>query len=155
MQPACSREGGRQRTLDRTNPRALLRGHRLAQGRGYQNGFMNLVSIPKLEELAETPAKAKSLPADVRQALTFRAIAALNALYAAGLADETSGRSQAQPQGNGDRLLTAEEAARKLGKSRDALYRNAKKYTFTVRDGRSLRFSEQGIERYIRQRVGR
>ncbi len=48
---------------------------------------MNLTPIPKLDELAETPAKAKDLPSDVRQALVFRALTVLNALHAAGLAD--------------------------------------------------------------------
>jgi predicted DNA-binding transcriptional regulator AlpA len=55
----------------------------------------------------------------------------------------------------GDRLLDVNEAARKLGKSTDFLYRHATKYPFTVRDGRSLRFSEQGIEKFIRQRMAR
>lgn len=54
-----------------------------------------------------------------------------------------------------DRLLTVEEAAQKLGRSKDWLYRHAGRLPFTVRDGRLLRFSEQGIERYIRQRQGR
>jgi len=116
---------------------------------------MSLNIIPKLEELAETPAKARDLPSDVRQALAFRALAALNALYAAGLADGASGNGQVEHAGNGDRLLDVEEAARKLGKSKDYLYRHAGDYPFTVRDGRSLRFSEQGIEKFIRQRVGR
>ena len=57
--------------------------------------------------------------------------------------------------GNGDRLLTVEEAAPKLGTSVDHLYRHAKNYPFTVRNGRALRFSEVGIERFIRQRMGR
>jgi predicted DNA-binding transcriptional regulator AlpA len=116
---------------------------------------MSLNIIPKLEELAETPAKAKDLPSDVRQTLAFRALAALNALYAAGLADGASGNSPVEHSGNGDRLLDVQEAARKLGKSKDHLYRHAGDYPFTVRDGRSLRFSELGIEKFIRQRMGR
>ena len=53
-----------------------------------------------------------------------------------------------------DRLLTVEEAAGKLGVSPDWLYR--RRLPFTVRLGpRQLRFSAQGIERYIRQRQGR
>ena len=55
----------------------------------------------------------------------------------------------------GDQLLTVEEAAEKLGVSRDWLYRHSKKLAFTVRLGRHLRFSARGIERYIRQRQGR
>ena len=62
---------------------------------------------------------------------------------------------QGQWARDGDRLLDVEEAARKLGKSKDYLYRHAGKYPFTVRDGRRLRFSEAGIEKFIRQRLGR
>jgi predicted DNA-binding transcriptional regulator AlpA len=55
-----------------------------------------------------------------------------------------------------DRLLTVEEAASRLGTSEDWLYRNAPKLPFTVRLApRQLRFSSQGIERYLRTRQGR
>ena len=54
-----------------------------------------------------------------------------------------------------DRLLGVQEAAAKVAKSVDSMYRNAGKYPLTVRDGRNLRFSEAGINRYIRQRMGR
>src|SRR5438552_4122196 len=55
----------------------------------------------------------------------------------------------------GDRLLDVEQATQKLGTSRDWLYRHAKKLPFAVRNGRQLRFSERGIERYIKLRAGR
>ena len=116
---------------------------------------MNLAPIPKLDELAETPAKAKDLPPDVRQALAFRALAVLNALNVAALADGASSNAQAEHAGNGDRLLTAKEAGGKLGRSEDAVYRRADEFPFTVRDGRQVRFSEKGIEKYIRQRMGK
>jgi predicted DNA-binding transcriptional regulator AlpA len=55
-----------------------------------------------------------------------------------------------------DRLLDVEEAAQKLGVSKDWLYRRADKLPFTIRvSAARLRFSEQGIERWIRQREGR
>jgi predicted DNA-binding transcriptional regulator AlpA len=38
---------------------------------------------------------------------------------------------------------------------RDWLYRQADTLPFTVRIGRSLGFSEQGIEKWLRQRAGR
>ena len=63
--------------------------------------------------------------------------------------------SQAENSTDSDWLLDVEEAARKPGKSKDHLYRHARNYPFTVRDGHSLRFSEVGIERFIRQRMGR
>jgi predicted DNA-binding transcriptional regulator AlpA len=55
-----------------------------------------------------------------------------------------------------DRLLTAEEAAARLAVAPDWLYRHADALPFTVRIGdRHLRFSTQGINRYIRERSGR
>lgn len=59
--------------------------------------------------------------------------------------------AQTQP----DELLDVEEAARRLGTSEDFLYRK-KDLPFRVRvGGRRIRFSAQGIERYIRLRQGR
>jgi excisionase family DNA binding protein len=53
-----------------------------------------------------------------------------------------------------DRLLTVEEASRKLGVTKDYLYRHAGHFPFTVRVGpRQLRFSLHGMDRYIRQRT--
>ncbi len=53
-----------------------------------------------------------------------------------------------------DHLIKAEEAAAKLSRSADWLYRHADDLPFTHRDGRSLRFSSAGIEQYIRSRHG-
>ncbi len=55
----------------------------------------------------------------------------------------------------GARLLTVEDAAQKLGVGRDWLYRRAANLPFTVRVGRALRFSEEGLDRWIRSRNGR
>jgi predicted DNA-binding transcriptional regulator AlpA len=52
-----------------------------------------------------------------------------------------------------DRLLNVKEAAQKLGRSSDWLYRHGSELSFVVRDGRLLRFSEQGIEEYIKRRM--
>ena len=54
-----------------------------------------------------------------------------------------------------DRLLNIEEAAAILGKTKDWLYRRAERLPFTAREGRLLRFSNNGIQQYIRQRVRR
>lgn len=54
-----------------------------------------------------------------------------------------------------DRLLEVKEAAEKLGITEDWLYRKGGRLPFVVRMGRNIRFSEQGIEKYIRQRTGR
>lgn len=75
-------------------------------------------------------------------------VAALHALLAARVAQGGAAPSPAVS----DRLLDADEAAAKLGCAKDWVYRHARTLAFTVRLGGHLRFSEQGIERYIRQR---
>ena len=50
-----------------------------------------------------------------------------------------------------DELLDTAEAARRLGISRDFLYRNHRQFSFTRRVGRRLLFSALGIDKYIRQ----
>lgn len=56
-------------------------------------------------------------------------------------------------QSQADELLHVEEAARRLGISKDFLYRHHSDFSFTRRVGSRLLFSAFGIERYIRQRV--
>jgi len=111
--------------------------------------------VPKLEEIADNPALAMHLPFDVVEAMLGKCSIAQGALVNRLLALRASGNGQVEHSGKGDRLLTVEEAAPKLGTSVDHLYRHAKNYPFTVRNGRALRFSEVGIERFIRQRMGR
>ena len=110
--------------------------------------------VPKLEEIAENPALATRLPFEVVEALLGKNAIAQSVLVSRLLALRAS-PSQTEHSTDGDRLMDVEEVARKLGKSKDYLYRHAGDYPFTVRDGRSLRFSEQGIEKFIRQRMGR
>lgn len=54
-----------------------------------------------------------------------------------------------------DALLDVEEAAARLGMSRSYLYRHASRFPFVRRVGRSLRFSTNGIENYLRQQQRR
>jgi predicted DNA-binding transcriptional regulator AlpA len=52
-----------------------------------------------------------------------------------------------------DRLLKIDEAAARLGTSPDWLYRNANRFSFTVRlSARQLRFSARGIDLFIANR---
>jgi predicted DNA-binding transcriptional regulator AlpA len=52
-----------------------------------------------------------------------------------------------------DRLLKIDEAAARLGTSPDWLYRNANRFSFTVRlSSRQLRFSARGIDLFIANR---
>ena len=51
-----------------------------------------------------------------------------------------------------DRLLKIDEAAKRLGASKDWLYRNHAKLPFTVYlPVRQIRFSSQGIDEWIQQ----
>lgn len=111
-----------------------------------------LTVIPKLVDLVNDPGKAANLPTEAIPALRGE-LAKLDTLLLARLF--SSGNGQAQAQGDPDRLLDTEEAAAKLGMSKDYLYRNSDKLPFVVRIGRQVRYSEAGIERYIRQRMGR
>jgi predicted DNA-binding transcriptional regulator AlpA len=55
--------------------------------------------------------------------------------------------------GQEDRLLDAEQASKLLGMSRYWLYRHAKKLPFTRKLGpKNLRFSYQGIQKYLATR---
>ena len=60
--------------------------------------------------------------------------------------------SPAPPVQSPDALLDVEQAAARLGMSRSYLYRHASCFPFVRRVGRSLRFSENGIEQYIRRK---
>jgi len=50
-----------------------------------------------------------------------------------------------------DELLDIHEAARRLGASTGYLYHNCSKLPFTRHVGRNLRFSAQGIQKYIQR----
>lgn len=67
------------------------------------------------------------------------------------MATPTREQQAAQP----DRLLTAEQVADRLQISADYVYRHARQYPFMIREGRHVRFSQLGLDRYLKQRQGR
>ena len=110
-----------------------------------------LVVIPTLAELFCDPVLISALPRDAIAELRGQ-IAKLDTL----LLSRLLGADTSQTEPDGDRLLTVAKAAQKLGATEDWLYRHASTLPFAVRVGKKhLRFSETGIERYIRQRTGR
>lgn len=113
---------------------------------------MTPTAIPKLDDLITDPRKLAGLPSEAISALRGE-LARLDTLLLARLLSK--GNIQAETGPEGDRLLNAKEASAKLALSEDHLYRHSTQLPFTVRIGRKLRFSEAGIERYIRQRMGR
>jgi predicted DNA-binding transcriptional regulator AlpA len=108
------------------------------------------VAVPGLDEVVTDPSRATALPRGTLQALLHRCVAAQTILLGALTAGEPD-------KGNGepDRLLDVEAAAQRLGMSKDWLYRHAKQLPFRVLQGRLLRFSSHGIDRYIRTRQNR
>ena len=103
-----------------------------------------------LRALVEDPAKVAKIPAGKIAALLSQ-LSALQGAIAARLIsadrDETSSTE--------DVLLTVDQAAERLGVSKDWLFRRSRTLPFVVRLGRHLRFSNRGIDRYLRNRTGR
>jgi excisionase family DNA binding protein len=108
-----------------------------------------IAPVPSLDELAADPSKATSLSPEAARSVTVRCAVVLAAVAAVRSGPDLS------PTSDDDHLLTTEEAARRLGVSEDWLYRRAGRLPFTVRLGRTLRFSALGLDRYISQRAGR
>jgi predicted DNA-binding transcriptional regulator AlpA len=77
-----------------------------------------------------------------------RLLGELEEIKATALARLTAPTLPTQPP---DKLLNVDEAALRLGMSRQYLYNHHKRFAFTRPIGRSLRFSSQGIEHFIRQ----
>lgn len=95
-------------------------------------------------ELQHVLTAAKELPAEDLP----RLLGELEEIRCTAIARLTAPATTA-PQS--DELLDVDEAARRLGTSKDYLYRHHARLPFTRRMGRNLRFSALGIEKYIRQ----
>jgi predicted DNA-binding transcriptional regulator AlpA len=108
------------------------------------------MTTPTLDKLADDPSRAAALPLEATTALLARLTVVQAALTTRAL---TLALAPAEPN-PGDALLDVPAAAAKLGVSTSSLYRHARTLPFTVRVGRSLRFSVAGIERHIRERQG-
>lgn len=108
--------------------------------------------VPTLDELAGDPARVAGLPPAALHGLLCRCITLQSALMGALLSASARTTDVA---GEPDSLLDVTAAATRLGASQDWLYRHARRLPFTVRNGRLLRFSSHGIDRYIKNRQGR
>ncbi len=98
--------------------------------------------------MVRDPARVDAIPvSDIPTLLTQ-----LSALQTAMAARLIAGHDETA---DSDTMLTVEQAAQRLGVSPDWLYRRTKVLPFVVRLGRHVRFSAQGIERFLRSRVGR
>ena len=117
------------------------------------SGVAGLFSVPRLEELVADPEQFRVLDAHTTRVLKTQAITALILLHNHDL-DAARAETDAHPLQRRDRLLNVNQAAEKLGVKRDWLYRHHSDLPFRVRHGRLLRFSELGIEDFIRKRRG-
>ena len=88
--------------------------------------------------LAETSSPA-DIPAFLGELEHIRvtALARLSALATSGVPDE---------------LLDVRATAKRLGVSKDYLYRHQEKFPFTRRIGRKLLFSSSGLEKFLARR---
>lgn len=103
-----------------------------------------LHAAPTLDEIAHDPGRAAGLLTEERARLLARALAVVGALAAPAVSHNGSAPAE-------DRLLDVEETARRLGVSTDYVYRHHSTWPFTVRRGRKLGFSEQGLADYLRR----
>jgi predicted DNA-binding transcriptional regulator AlpA len=118
-----------------------------------RSAVAGLFVVPKLEELAVDDGATEALDAHTTDLLETTAIAALSALHKRKLtlAAEAGLASQARRP---DRLLKAKEVAERLGMGIDWVYHNQLKLPFRVRLGTVPRFSEHGLDDFIRKRQG-
>ncbi len=103
------------------------------------------VAIPSLDALASDPSQIDGLPLEVLKVLwtdvrNLEKVLVLRMLMAPTTASPPE-----------DKLISIDEAASILGMTKDRLYRHD--YPFTVRDRGLLRFSHNGIQRFIRARL--
>jgi excisionase family DNA binding protein len=107
----------------------------------------------QFESLTELQQNVDAVPVDKIPAVLAQ-LAAVQSTLAARLLQNGNGTTQ-DPKASAGKLLTVQEAAERTGMSKDWLYRNSSKLPFVVKVGRSLRFSEAGLEKWIRSRSGR
>lgn len=108
--------------------------------------------VPNLAAIAADPDKVSGVPPEAIPGLLGDLERLKATLWARLSLPQANGNGTGE---NGDRLLDAKEAAAMLHTSTDYLYRHSSKLPFTIRVGRKVLFSEAGILRYIRARLGR
>jgi hypothetical protein len=127
--------------------RAGINGARVPQ----RSGAGELFAVPGLEELAADPGKARVLDGHTTDVLETTAIAALNALRSRKLALAAQAVNSSDGH-KGDRLLKARDVAQRLAVEVDWVYHRTKRLPFTVYLEGVPRFSENGLEEFIRKR---
>lgn len=88
------------------------------------------------------------LEARARHAERIDATAPVGAIYRL-VCEEVKQLDGTPEQRTPDRLLSAEVVAERMGVSKRYLYSHANTLPFTKRLGRTIRFSEKGLERWL------
>ena len=110
-----------------------------------------LLDVNEAAALLADPERVAEIPAAAIPALLCR-LSAVQGALAARLRSEPHTEYSRASQAT-DRLLRADEVAARTGLSRDYIYRHAEAFPFTRRVGRrALRFSEQGLDRWLKTR---
>jgi hypothetical protein len=114
-----------------------------------------LALVPSLDEIVRNPESAADLPKAAILTLLMQCITAQSALTVAFGMQENDNDCPGHEEA-ADPLLDAKAAASRLATNTDWLYRNADSLPFAVRlsEGQ-LRFSSQGITRFIQTRQGK
>ena len=107
----------------------------------------------RLAECTRDVDREDGIPADQLSALLCQ-LSALQNIVATRLVLALQAHHESA-SGDRDRLLPVAEAADRLACTKDWLYRHHHRLPFAVRNGRQLRFSADGLDRYIRPRAGR
>jgi excisionase family DNA binding protein len=125
-------------------------GHRQPTYAGTAVAVEHIAGPVDLAALVEDPARVATVPPGRIPAL----LSQLSALQGA-MAARLISADREEPVSGEDTLLTVDQAAERLGVSTDWLFRRSRTLPFVVRLGRHLRFSNRGIDRYLRTRTGR
>jgi predicted DNA-binding transcriptional regulator AlpA len=130
------------------NTKSPNRGARVPRG----SGMAELFVVPKLEEVAADDGATDALDTHTTELLETTAIAALSALRKRKRLIAES--EETHYVRRTDRLLKAKEVALRLAMGADWVYRNQRRLPFRVPLGTVPRFSENGLEEYIRKLRG-
>src|SRR5262245_39041559 len=137
----------RRKRCGRCPVRARRRARSLGAERAVRSVPTNrMAALPTLADLAAQPERVNAIAPGQARAYLAQLVPLQTALLCRAFAQDGSADSR------GDRLLSVKEAAAKLGQSVAYVYKHADTFPFTVRNGRALRFSEAGIDGWIRNR---
>jgi predicted DNA-binding transcriptional regulator AlpA len=118
-----------------------------------RSGVAGLYVVPRLEDMVADPGHFRVLDIETALVLKTQALTAPTLLHGFDL-QRRSKFDEGGERRRADRLLNVSQTAVKLGVKPDWIYRHHSHLPFRVRQGTLLRFSELGIEDYIRRRLG-